>query len=154
MACLPSRSSPALSQLGYDSCVAVTFSARAGGRFHTRVIYWQPGKTAVVDTTGYDARLEIRANRPPYRVVLSSVAWVPDDLEADPVASPPLGTPFYQIGIGRWEIMLGRSITRSLPPQSRFEVELVSQTDPDDVIPMFSGVLRINPEVVTEVISE
>jgi hypothetical protein len=133
--------------------VAVTFSARAGGRFLTRVIYWQPGKTAVVDTTGYDARLEIRANRPPYRVVLSSVAWVPDDLEDDPVASPPQGTPFYQIATGRWEIMLGRSITRSLPPQSRFEVELVNQTDPDDVVPMFSGVLHITPEVVTEVIS-
>lgn len=134
--------------------MAVTFTARAGGRFHTRVIYWQPGKTAVVDTTGYDARLEIRANRPPYRVVLSTVAWVPPDLEADPVDDPPQGTPFYQIETGKWEIMLGRSITRSLPPQSRFEVELVSQTDPDDVVPMFSGVLRITPEVVTEVISD
>jgi hypothetical protein len=127
-------------------------TARAGGRLFTHVTYWQPGKTQVVDTDGYVARIQLRANRPPYRVVLSSDAWVPPDLDAQPVASPPQGTPFYQVATGRWEIMLGRSITRSLPPQSRFEVELVSQSNPDDVIPMFSGVLNIVPEVVTAVV--
>ncbi len=133
--------------------MAVTLTTRAGARLRAQVTYWQPRKTAVVDTDGYDARLEIKSGRVPYKVLLTATAWVPPDLSADPVASPPAGTVFYQTAVGQWEIMLGRSVTRSLPPLSRFEVELVSTTDPEDVIPLFSGVVRITPEVVSEVVS-
>jgi hypothetical protein len=58
-----------------------------------------------------------------------------------------------QLDPGVWEMRLGRTVTRSLPPVSSFELELMSDTDVEDVVPLASGVVRITPEVVADVVT-
>jgi hypothetical protein len=113
--------------------MAVTFRARSGTRLTGDVRFWQPGKTELVDTTGSTARLELRACNGTKRVLLETEA---DD------ATNTLTT----VEPGHWTFLFSGSITRRLPPTTQFEIELVNDTDADDVITILSGVIRTNPQ--------
>jgi hypothetical protein len=162
--------------------MAVTLSARAGSQHVSRYVYWLPEKTGVVNTEGFTLRVQVRDARPPARVLISANEWVmtvdPDEEPPDGVTDPaflhlvdpdavvdtgeldlaftsaPPGTPLLRIHPGIWVLRLGRTVTRTLPPTSRFELELVNDADPEDVTLLVSGVIRITPEVVANVVSD
>jgi hypothetical protein len=128
--------------------MAATFSARAGSTFRANVEYREPPLPPetdpqtgeLIDVTGFTARLQLRSASSNRRVILAvSESTQPDAiLSLDPEASPG----------GRWFIFLPASITRTLPPVSHIEVELVNDANPDDVSSLFSGAIRIAPEQV------
>lgn len=130
-----------------NSLMAATLKARAGHSFKAHVRYYtDKKKTTLVDTTGYTARLQLRATQPPARILLDTEAVVvvdPEDI--------PSGTALAQLAPGHWRIFLGKSLTKKLPPSVRFEVELVNDTDEEDSIPVASGTIQVNPEAVTSV---
>lgn len=71
-----------------------------------------------------------------------------DTREYNDPAPAPSGTVLARIEPGHWRLVLDRGITRSLPATTRFELELVSDTDPDDVTPLVYGVINVTPEAV------
>ena len=129
--------------------MAVTLKARAGKPLKAALRYWQPGMKGLdgglVDTSSYTARVQLRATQSTRRVLLNSKEWVQPD-ETTPV---PAGTVLRRVAPGSWRLVLSGAITKSLPPSVRFELELVNNLDPDDVVPLASGVILVEPEVVS-----
>lgn len=126
--------------------MAITFSTRAGSSFRTNVEYrnppvppaTDPQSGSLIDVTGYTARLQVRSGSGARAVIVSSTENTPGSvLVHDP----------EQPSLGRWNIYLNASVTRVLPPVSYLEVELVSDSDKDDVTLLFSGSLHVSPEV-------
>lgn len=146
--------------------MAVSWGVRAGSTLRRRVVYWESKlKVDVVNTDGFTARFQVRESRPPQRVLINTQEWaVPDAapkvedpetglLLPDPVPVAPAGTLLVRLVPGVWDLKLGRTVTRTLPAVSRFELELVNDVDPEDVTTLAVGVIRIEPEGVTDVIS-
>lgn len=128
--------------------MAVTLKVRAGNPLKAALNYWQPGMKGdpdgLVNTTGYTARIQIRAAQRPGRVLVNAHEWVPETPET-PV---PAGTVLRRVSPGSWRLVLSGAVTRSLPPSSRFELELSNDSDPDDTVPLVSGVVVVTPQVV------
>lgn len=128
--------------------MATTFTARAGSSFRANIEYREPPippatnpkSGELIDTTGFTARLQLRSSSGNRRVILSvSESSDPSSiLSLDPATTAG----------GRWLIFFPASITRSLPPVSHLEMELVSDANADDVTALFSGAFRISPEQV------
>lgn len=116
--------------------MAVTIKGRAGTRVRFDVRYWEPGKTSLIDTTGYTARLQIRSLSGPRRVLLN----------VDESGAPGV---LQRIAPGHWRVTLSPAMTVSLPQRAAFEVELVSDVDVNERDPLFSGIVLIDPQVVT-----
>lgn len=115
--------------------MSVTLKVRAGAALKANVRYYtDDSKTELVDTTGYSAYLQLRAHQSPSKVLLNTKDG-PHITQVDPDA-------------GEWEIFLGKTLVRSLPPTVRFEIELVSDTNPEDVDEVESGVILVIPESV------
>ncbi len=132
--------------------MAVVLSARAGTSLNVTVRWWEPGKTQLIDSDLYTAHLEI-GRQTPKRTYLDAREWrvpVPDEDDEDGIVdvTPPPGTVLVRVQPGIWEIRLGKTVTRSLPSESRFELELVNNNDPEDVIGLLSGEIRSSPEAV------
>jgi len=129
--------------------MAVTLKVRAGKPLKAAFNYWQPGMRGqdggLVDTTGYTARIQVRATQRPGRILLNSKEWVAPNTDT-PV---PAGTILRRVEPGSWRLVLSGAVTRSLPQSSRFEVELVNDLDPDDSVPLADGVILVQPEVVS-----
>lgn len=128
--------------------MAATFAVRSGASFRANVEYRNPPEApstdpltgTLIDTTNLTARLQIRSGSSNRRVLLSAV-------ESDSPSAVLALDPDEEDG-GRWNIFLPASITRTLPPVSYLEVELVSNTNPDDVTALFSGAIHVSPEQV------
>lgn len=126
-------------------CMAATIKARAGSAFKATIRYWTDDtKTTLVNTTGYTARLQLRAVQPPARVLLDSAAV--DVVDENNI---PPGTVFGQLEPGRWRIFLGKTLTKTLPPTVRFEVELTNIADPEDTILVCAGSIQVQPQGVS-----
>lgn len=121
----------------YPCPMAVTLQTRAGSslRFHVR--YWLPDKTALVNTTGHTARLQVRGTQRPRRVLL------------DTKASAEAGATLELVEPGHWLVYLGGSMTRSFPSTVTFEVDLVNDLDADDSTNVVNGAIYVTPEGVT-----
>jgi len=128
----------------YHLSMAVTFSVRAGSSFKTHVRYWQPGKLELVDTSGYTARVQLRSANGSQRVLMNTrEVEIPT---GDPV---PTGTILALLEPGHWRLLLNAGITRTLPPVTRVEVELVNDLDPDDVTSLMVGTVNVTPQGVS-----
>lgn len=129
--------------------MAVTLKVRAGKPLKAALNYWQPNKKGqtggLVNTSAYTARIQLRATQRPGRVLLNAKEWVPATSET-PV---PAGTVLRRVEPGSWRLVLSGSITKSLPSSVRFELELANNLDPDDTVSLASGVIMVEPEVVT-----
>lgn len=132
----------------YPCDVAVTLKTRAGTPLKCAINYWQPGmkhqEGGLVNTSGYTARLQVRATQRPGRVLINAKEWV----APAPDAEVPPGTVLRRVEPGRWTVVLSGSLTRSLPQSSRFELELVNDLDPDDTVSLADGVILVTPQVV------
>lgn len=124
--------------------MAVTIKGRSGSKLTFDVRYWNPGKTALINTTGYTARLQLRSLQRPARVLLTTHEYT----AGDPI---PAGTVLWRIAPGHWRVLLDAAVTMSLPPNVRVEVELVKDSNANDVSPLFSGVINVDPQVVANV---
>jgi hypothetical protein len=118
---------------------------RSGKSLRRDIYFWQPsdsqGNQALVDTVGYTARVQLRANQMPRRVIMSST-------EYNTNTTPPVGTVLYRIEPGHWRLFLGKSITRSLPPRVTLEMELENDANPEDTTSLFEASLLVEPEAV------
>lgn len=115
--------------------MAETLKARAGMSLKTRFSYLQPDGTPV-DTTGATARIALKAVKPTSRVILES--------EQSDVP----GAILEILDPGEWRFFLSGSLTKILPPTVVWELELVSNTNKDDVTPLASGTILTEPEGV------
>lgn len=115
--------------------MAETLKARAGSSLKARFQYRQPDGT-LVDTTGSTARVSIRALNPTGRVVLEAT-------ESD---TP--GSTLEAIEPGHWRLFLSGAVTKILPSTVLWEVELVNDSNTDDVTPLASGTILTSPEQV------
>jgi hypothetical protein len=52
--------------------MAVTLSTRAGSTLRANLFYWAPGKTELMPSDGYTARLQLRSTGSPARVIMST----------------------------------------------------------------------------------
>lgn len=133
----------------YRSHMAVTLKVRSGKPLKAALNYWQPNmkgqEGGLVNTSSYTARIQLRATQRPGRIVLNAKEWVPAN-EGD---TPPAGTVLRRVEPGSWRLVLSGSITKSLPASVRFELELENNNDPDDTVPLASGVIMVEPEVVS-----
>lgn len=116
-------------------------SARAGSRFVAQFTYTtidpETGLPVQVDTSGYDAAIQIRSATSPRRVIVQATA-VP----------PPADAVFVEDEPGGWTLRLAPAITRALPDLSHYEIELTSKTDPNDVFTLCAGALTCQAQVV------
>lgn len=115
--------------------MAVTIKGRSGSKVTWDVRYWAPGKTALIDTTGFTAKLQVRSLFGPRRVLLN----VPETAEPGVL---------QRVEPGHWRVTLTPAMTTSLPARSSFEVELVNDVDPTDRSSLVPGVLLLDPQVV------
>lgn len=119
----------------HNLSMAETLKARAGSSLKARFSYLQPDKTPV-DTTGSTARIAIKAIKPSSRVIVESE----ESVTANSVLE--------LLEPGRWRLYLSGAVTKILPPTVAWELELVSNADPDDVTSLASGVILTEPEGV------
>lgn len=124
--------------------MAVTLKVRSGKAFKREIYFWDATHENLINTTGFTARVQVRGNQVPRRVLLSSSEYNEDD-------SPPAGTILFRVEPGHWRLFLGSSITRSLPPRVSIEVELTNDANLEDVSPLFEASLMVEPEVVANV---
>lgn len=110
-----------------------TLKARAGSALKAQFRY-QDAEGVLVDTTGYTAHLQLRAVQGNSRVILEAI----EGTDVLTLLEP-----------GHWRIFLGKSITNSLPPTVRWELELVSDVNDEDVTFLASGTIKTEPEAVT-----
>lgn len=122
----------------------MTLKVRSGKSFKRDIYFWDATHTDLINTTGYTARVQVRGNQIPRRVLLSSSEYHTND-------TPPAGTILYRVEPGHWRLFLGKSITRSLPPRVSIEVELVNDANVEDVSPLFEATLMVEPELVANV---
>lgn len=129
--------------------MAVSLKVRSGSPLRVVLNYWEPGREheKLVETSGYTARLQLRATQHPGRVILNAREYVPEN-STDTSPSPP-GTVLRRIEPGSWQLTLSSSLTKALPSSTRFELELQSNSDPEDSIPLVNGVLVVEPQVIT-----
>lgn len=118
--------------------MAVTIKGRAGHKVTWDVRYWAPDKTALINTTGFTASLQLRSLFGPRRVLLNVD-------ETDTVGV------FQLVEPGHWRITLSPATTTSLPQRTAFEIELVNDLNPQDRNPLVPGVLLLDPQVVANV---
>lgn len=112
-----------------------TLTVRSGSSLKAKFFYVEEDDTSV-DTTDYEARLQFRAIYPHTKVLM-------DLSEGDTTDSP-----FYLDTTGSWILNLPSNQISNFPPKVRWELELVSKTDPDDVTFLESGQLLVIPEAV------
>lgn len=112
-----------------------TLTARSGSSLKAKFFYIEEDDTSV-DTTDYVARLQFRAIYPHTKVLLELV-------EGDSVDDP-----FSLESTGSWVLNLSSKDLSNFPPKVRWELELVSKSDPDDVTFLESGQLLVTPEAV------
>lgn len=117
--------------------MAETLKARAGSSLKTRFSYLQPDGTPV-DTTGSTARISVKAIKPSSRVILSTEQ------------SGVVGSVLEILEPGKWRFFLSGAMTKILPPTTVWELELVSDTNEDDVISLASGTILTEPEQVKD----
>jgi hypothetical protein len=133
---------------GYPQPMAVTLKVRAGKPLKAALNYWQPGMKGdpdgLVDTSSYTARIQLRATQRPGRVLLNAKEYI-----VLPDTEIPPGTVLRRVEPGSWRLVLSGAITKSLPSSVRFELELANNSDPDDTVPLASGVIMVEPEVVS-----
>lgn len=122
--------------------MAVTLKTRAGSALKARIRLWEPGKVQLTNTDGYTARLQLRSAGGSQRVLLSTQQYDGPD-------PAPAGTVLQLVESGHWRLFLGSSITKTLPPQVRLELELVNDLDSDDTVPLMSGTIYVEPQAVT-----
>lgn len=117
--------------------MAATLKVRSGSSFQVEFRYESQDGT-LIDTTGSPARMQFRSSS---RVILSIT-------ERD-VADPNPGSVYLaRLEPGRWELFLGKSITKTLPPAVYWELELVPSSHPEDTESIASGVIMVEPEKV------
>lgn len=121
--------------------MATVFKVRSGSAFKTTIEYRQPDEE-LVDTTGFTATIQIRAGQPNGRIIL-----VTNEVD-DP---SPAGTVLTRIEPGSWYLFFGKSLTRTFPPTAFWELELVNDSNPEDIVTLASGVIKTEPEGVIEV---
>lgn len=100
--------------------------------------------STLIPTGGYTARIQLRSNQAPRRVLLSTD-------EYNTAFPSPEGTVLTLVEPGHWRLVLGRSITRSLPPRVTIECELENNANPEDTVPLFEAMLLVEPEAVVNV---
>lgn len=110
-----------------------TLKARAGSALKAQFKY-QDADGNLIDTTGFTGHFQLRAVSSGSRIILDTVEGS-DNLTL--------------LAPGHWRIFLGKSITNSLPPTVRWELELTNDADPEDVTYLASGTIQTEPEVVT-----
>jgi hypothetical protein len=110
-----------------------TLKARAGSALKAQFRY-QDAEGNLINTTGFTAHLQLRAVSPGSRIIMDTSEGS-DNLTL--------------LAPGHWRIFLGKSITNSLPPTVRWELELVDDSNPEDVTFLASGTIQTEPEVVT-----
>lgn len=120
--------------------MAVTLLTRAGSSLKADLFYWAPGKTELLSSVGYTARLQMWGPDESQRVILSTKA----------VDGPPSAV-LVLVEDSHWRLNLNASITRTLPSSSLFELELVNDVDPDDVVTLVSGIVNVTPQGVVDV---
>lgn len=127
--------------------MASTLKARAGSSLKFHIDAWADGEqTERLDTSNYTAKFQLRATQPRTRVLLDEtevVAPNPETIPEDAV--------FVLIEMSHWRVFLGKTQTSKLPPTTRFEVELTSKTNPEDVFTLCTGSIQTEPQVVTSV---
>lgn len=124
--------------------MAVTFSVRAGSSFKAHVRYWQPGKSELVDTSGFTARIQLRAANGTQRILMNT-----REVEIPEGEAVPPGTVLALLEPGHWRLIFNAAITKTLPPVARLEVELINDLDPDDVTLLMAGTINVTPQAVT-----
>ena len=112
-----------------------TLTARSGSSLKAKFFYVEEDDTSV-DTSDYEARLQFRAVYPHTKVLL------------DLVESSNNTDPFYLESTGTWILNLPSNQVTNFPPKVRWELELVSRTDPRDVTHLESGQILVIPEAV------
>lgn len=115
--------------------MATTLKARAGSALKATFSYVDTGGE-VIDVSGYTARLQIREVSDVGRIILETTA---------PSAELQEDTPSV------WKVFLGATLTSMLPSKSRYELELISTTNSEDVITVEVGVILMEPQAVTKV---
>lgn len=118
--------------------MAVTLSTRAGSSLKANLFYWAPDKIELMPSDGYTARLQLRATNGTQRVLLDTKA-----------VATPATAPLVLVEESHWRLNLNGGMTKTLPPTTRFELELVNDLDPEDVITLVTGVINVNPQAVT-----
>jgi hypothetical protein len=110
-----------------------SLKARAGSALKAQFLYQDPDGN-LINTTGFTARIQLRAVNNNSRVIL-------DAEEGSSVLT--------LLEPGHWRIFPGKSITNSLPPTTRWELELTNDANPEDVTFLASGTILTEPESVT-----
>lgn len=113
--------------------MATTLKARAGSSCKATFSYVDPDGEPI-DVTGYTVRFQLRAATGQSRVLLQTQAPSDNLIDVSPAV---------------WQLFLGKTITETLPPKARWELELVSTTNPEDVSTLGTGILLTEPQVVT-----
>ena len=99
---------------------------------------------SVIDSSDYTARLQIRDAKNSRRVVLD----VEEDTAPDAVLSRYDHTLEDLSTEERFLIFLGKSYTSWMPEDCIMECELVNDATPDDVVPLFTIMIKIAPQEV------
>lgn len=119
--------------------------ARAGKSLRLSFSFVQrdsTGATVFVPVEDYTAHLQIRDTNNSRKVLLD----VPETVS--PTA--PLSRYTDDEENTRFLIFLGKTYTSWLPESSLIECELISDNNPDDVVGLFSLILKMQPEGVTQ----
>lgn len=120
--------------------MAVSLKARHGSSFKTTIRY-EDSNGDLIDTTGLTASFQLRAVAPNGRVLLNTQE------HSTPLPAP-VGTILTRTVPGSWDLFLGKTFVSSLPPTTRWEIELTSNLDPEDSYVIATGVLLVEPEAV------
>ncbi len=110
-----------------------TLKARAGSALKAQFRY-QDAEENLIDTTGFTAHLQLRAVSPGSRIIMDTTEGSEN---------------LTRLAPGHWRIFLGKSVTNSLPPTVRWELELVNDDNAEDVTFLASGTIQTEPEAVS-----
>lgn len=113
---------------------ATALRARAGSSFRANIKLWQAGQTEPVDTSQSTFQFILR--RPG---TAKQVFCATEIIDSAPSPTAVLA----RIGVGEWQLFLGKTLTQGLPTSCRFEFRLTSIADPEDSMVVCSGVLNI-----------
>lgn len=113
--------------------MATTLKARAGSALKATFSYLGPDDQPL-DVVGYTVRFQLRAYSGQSNIILHTQA--PSEN-------------LFEMSQAVWQLFLGKTMTEYLPAKSRWELELVSTIDPEDVTTLGTGVLLIEPQVVS-----
>lgn len=99
---------------------------------------------SVIDSSDYTAQLQIRDAQNSRRVLLD----VAESGASDAVLSRYTHTNDDLTTEERFLIVLGKSYTSWFPENIILECELVSDSNPDDAVPLFSFLVKVSPQEV------